>query len=230
MWHGALGMAKGKGTSSWGSQNAGAVGEHLRKSLVFIQPKQSETAGGVGANMPGISAFEMRSPACSLRITEEIQIWWRKESLQGDAAHRPQRAGEVRILWLRKDDWLEENKPEAEEIEREEKYQCGISTKNIKIVNKNSMLTGKKSHKGRGGGGSERLKKTTEKSRKEKATLKSQHFIYFRFMHFYIHLLKASFLLNYQSFLQDVTSSFSSRLPFSISFFFAFSQTDRSVH
>lgn len=101
------------------------------------------------------------------------------------------------------------------------------------------MLTGKKSKWGitrRGGGGevggagSERLKKTTEKSRKKKATLKSQHFIYFRFMCFYIHSLKARFLLNHQSFLQDVTSSFSSRLPFSISVFFAFSKADRSLH
>lgn len=43
-------------------------------------------------------------------------------------------------------------------------------------------------------------------------------------------VLKARFLLNHQSFLQDMTSSFSSRLPFSTSFFFAFSKTNRSLH
>lgn len=49
-------------------------------------------------------------------------------------------------------------------------------------------------------------------------------------MCFHIHSLKARFLLNYQSLLQDVTSSFSSGLPFSISFLYAFSKTDRSLH
>jgi len=66
-------MANRKGVSLRGSQNTGAVGEHLRKSLVFTQPKRFETASTVGTNMTRISALQMFAPACRPRITEKIR-------------------------------------------------------------------------------------------------------------------------------------------------------------
>lgn len=60
-------MAKAKGTSSQSSQNPAFMGEQKEqletkpwKSLVFLQPKQSEMAGSVGASVTALetSALE----------------------------------------------------------------------------------------------------------------------------------------------------------------------------
>lgn len=86
-----------------------------------------------------------------------MQIWQGKGSVQGVCG--PQKRGEARVLWP--------SKEQVEEVEMEDEYQHWIIMNNKKIIKTNWMLTSQ----GRGGYlGGERLKKTTDKFRKETNT------------------------------------------------------------
>lgn len=127
-------------------------------------------AGSVGTN---VTALEMHAPAHSSRITEKMQTWQGKGSVQGVCG--PQKRGEARVLWP--------SNEQVEQVEREDEYQHWILMNNMKMIKTNCMLTSQ----GRGGylGGERQRKQQTNPGKK--VTLKSQHFIYFRFMCFDIH-------------------------------------------
>lgn len=134
-----------------------------------------------------------------------------KGSVQGLLAHK---RGEARVLWP--------SKEQVEQVEREDEYQHRLHMNNMKMIKTNVCW-----HHKAGVGIWEVRQRKQQINPGKKVTLESQHFIYFRFMWLATYLLKARFLLKHQSFLQDVRSSFSSRLPFPISFLLAFSKTNR---